>query len=94
MIPDTLINEFIDITDEMTELKEIHRARRAELERKLIAEKAAMLEEERALSARRAQVALRLTQTGHSLEELGRIVGVSGPFICQLAGKARRRNNA
>ena len=90
----TLADQFTGITDEMAALKLSNRARRVELARKYAEDLAAMLAEERALSARRAQVALSMTLTGLSLDTLGRMVGVSGPFMCQLARKAREDNNA
>lgn len=83
---------FIVLTDEMAAMKRVHRARRKELARKYEEDLAALKAEERALSMRRAQIALRMTQTGHNLDELGRMVGVSGPFMCQLARKAREEN--
>ena len=92
-ILDEIVNEFIDTTDEMAELKERNRARRVELARQHAAELKAMRAAERALTARRAQIALRMTQTGRRLDDLGRMVGVSGPFICQLARRARKENN-
>jgi hypothetical protein len=94
MNPRTLAEEFIDITDEMAALKKSNRTRRAELARKYAEDLAATHQRERALSARRAQIALRMTLTGRSLDELGRMVGVSGPFMCQLARKARKDNHA
>ena len=87
-----LADQFLDLTDEMVALRQNHRARRSELARQHAAEIAAMRTEERALSARRAQVALMMTQTGHSLADLGRMVGVSGPLMCQLARRARKDN--
>ena len=93
MSPHTLADQFIDITDEMAAMKQRNRARRVELARQYAEQLAAMRAEERALSARRAQVALTMTLTGRSLDELGRMVGVSGPFMCQLARKAREENN-
>lgn len=91
MNPDDLAAEFTEITDEMAALKEHNRARREVLARKHAQLLADMRAEERALTERRAQVALKMTQTGRSLEALGRMVGVSGPFICQLARRARRQ---
>lgn len=85
----TLADEFLDLTDEMARLKVRHRRRRETLARIIARKHADMLEEERALSMRRARVALRMTQTGQRLEDLGRMVGVSGPFICKLAQRAR-----
>ena len=93
MNPHALAAEFIGITDEMAALKQSNRTRRMELARKYAEELAEMRTRERALSARRAQVALRMTLTGHNLDDLGRMVGVSGPFMCQLARKAREKNN-
>jgi len=92
MNPRTLAEEFIGVTDEMTALKQRNRVRRAELARKYAEELAATHAAERALSARRAQIALMMTLTGLNLDKLGRMVGVSGPFICQLARKAREEN--
>lgn len=89
---DVLVNEYIDTTDQMAELKEKNRARRIEMERQRTDELNAMRDAERALSARRAQVALKMTQTGRNLADLGLLVGVSGPFICQLARKAKEEN--
>jgi hypothetical protein len=88
----TLAAQFLGLTDEMDELKLKHRARRTEMARQQAAELAGMRREEQALSARRAQVALLMTLTGHNLNDLGLMVGVSGPFICQLARKAREEN--
>lgn len=92
MTPHTLADEFLDLTDEMTALRHGNRVRRAELAQKYAEDLAALHAEERELSARRAQVALRMTLTGRNLDELGRMVGVSGPLICQLARKARKEN--
>jgi len=89
-----LADKFIGVTNEMAALKQKNHARRTELERKYAEDLAALHAAERALSERRAQIALRMTLTGLSLDKLGRMVGVSGPFICQLARKAREDNHA
>ena len=88
----TLAAEFLGITEKMAEQKESNRNRRVELAEQYAADLAALREQERALSAQRAQVALKMTLTGRNLDALGRLVGVSGPFICQLARKARKEN--
>ncbi len=93
MSPHTLADQFTGVTDEMAAMKQRNRARRIELAREHALELAAMRAEERALSARRAQIALEMTLTGRNLDELGRMVGVSAPFMCQLARKAREKNN-
>lgn len=87
-----LSEQFVDLTDEMHALKAANRAHRAELLETYKQALAALHARERALAAQRNQVALRMTQTGHGMDELGRMVGVSGPFICQLARKAREEN--
>ena len=93
MNPRILAEAFTALTDEMLALKEANRVRRAELAREHARELAKMREDERELSAERAQIALDMTLTGHSYEHLGALVGVSGPFICQLARKAREENS-
>ncbi len=87
-----LADEFTGLTGEMAALRQRNRARRTELARKYAEDLAAMRAEERALSARRARVALEMTLTGRTLGDLGRMAGVSGPFLCTLARKARKDN--
>jgi cell division protein FtsB len=88
----TLAEEFTDLTSQMDALKLAHRARRAELRAELAEQLAEMREEERALAARRARVALKMSRSGERFEDLGRMTGVSGPFLCQLARRAREEN--
>lgn len=94
MRAEVLADYYLDLTDQMQHLKETHRAKREQLARYVADQHRKMREEERALSARRAQIALEMTQTGRNLDELGRMVGVSGPFICQLAKKAERNSSS
>ena len=49
-------------------------------------------EQVRVLAARRAQLALQLSDTGLYLYQIGDMVGLSAPTLCRLAQQAREHN--